>query len=72
MEEVNHGVLGEIIEVDDSTANPLFVVELLNGEELLVQAQEDFIIGVDADNKNITVDLPEGLLNLDEVGTEDE
>ena len=26
MEEVNHGVLGEIIEVDDSTANPLFVV----------------------------------------------
>lgn len=72
MEEVNHGVLGEIIEVDDSTANPLFVVELLNGEELLVPAQEDFIIGVDADNKNITVDLPEGLLNLDEVGTENE
>ena len=58
--------------MDDSTANPLFVVELLNGEELLVPAQEDFIIGVDADNKNITVDLPEGLLNLDEVGTEDE
>lgn len=72
MEEVNHGVLGEIIEVDDSTANPLFVVELLSGEELLVPAQEDFIIGVDADNKSITVDLPEGLLNLDEVGTEDE
>ena len=34
MEDVNHGVLGEVVEVDNSTVNTLFVVECSDGEEL--------------------------------------
>lgn len=67
MEDVNHGALGEVVEVDNATVNTLFVVERSDGEELLVPAQEEFILGIDQENRLITVDLPEGLLNLDEL-----
>ncbi|WP_455587784.1 ribosome maturation factor RimM [Bacteroides sp.] len=70
MEDVSHGELGEVVEVDTSTVNTLFVVERPDGEELLVPAQEEFIIGIDQKQKRITVDLPEGLLNLDELEEE--
>ncbi len=36
------------------------------GEELLIPAQEDFIMDIDQKHKVITVDLPEGLLALDD------
>ena len=41
------------------------------GEELLVPAQEEFIRGIDQQQKLITVELPEGLLNLDELEEEE-
>ena len=65
MEEVHHGTLGEVTDVDTSTINTLFVVDY-QGEELLVPAQEEFIIDIDQMHKGITVDLPEGLIALDE------
>ena len=64
MEEVHHGQLGEVTDVDTSTINTLFVVDY-KGEELLIPAQEDFIMDIDQKHKVITVDLPEGLLALD-------
>ena len=64
MEEVHHGTLGEVTDVDTSTINTLFVVDY-QGEELLVPAQEEFIIDIDQKHKVITVDLPEGLIALD-------
>lgn len=63
MEEVHHGHLGEITDVDTATANTLFVVDH-QGEELLVPAHEEFILDLDTQHKVITVDLPEGLLTL--------
>ncbi|MCD8181729.1 MAG: ribosome maturation factor RimM [Bacteroides sp.] len=65
MEEVHHGKLGEVTEVDTTTINTLFVVDYQD-EELLIPAQEDFIIDIDQKHKVITVDLPEGLLALEE------
>ncbi|WP_294589119.1 ribosome maturation factor RimM [uncultured Bacteroides sp.] len=65
MEEIHHGKLGEVTEVDTSTINTLFVVNY-NGEELLIPAQEDFIVDIDQKHKVITVDLPEGLLSLED------
>ena len=65
MEEVHHGQLGEVTDVDTSTINTLFVVDY-KGEELLIPAQEDFIMDIDQKHKVITVDLPEGLLALDD------
>lgn len=65
MEDIHHGDLGEITDVDTSTINTLFVVDY-KGEELLIPAQEEFIQGIDRQQKVITVDLPEGLLAPDE------
>ncbi len=66
MEDVHHGLLGDVVDVDTTTVNTLFVVEQ-EGEELLVPAQEEFILGIDQEQKLITVGLPEGLLNLDDL-----
>ena len=55
-----------MIDVDTTTVNTLFVVER-EEEELLVPAQEEFIVGIDQKQKLITVELPEGLLNLEEL-----
>lgn len=65
MEDIHCGNLGKITEVDNSTINTLFVVDYKE-TELLIPAQEDFIIDIDPDHKVITVDLPEGLLALEE------
>lgn len=65
IEDVHHGKLGEVTEIDTSTINTLFVVDH-QGEELLIPAQEDFIVEIDQKEKVITVDLPEGLLTLEE------
>ena len=63
MEDVNHGKLGEVTDVDTSTLNTLFVIDYKE-EELLIPAQEEFIVDIDRSHKVITVDLPEGLINL--------
>lgn len=65
IEDVHHGDLGRVTDVDTSTVNTLFVVDH-DGDELLIPAQEEFIVGMDQKNRIITVDLPEGLLSLDE------
>ena len=65
VEEVHHGKLGEVTEVDNSTINTLFVVDY-KGDELLIPAQEEFIIDIDQKHKVITMELPEGLLALEE------
>ena len=59
-----------MVDVDTTTVNTLFVIEK-DDEELLVPAQEEFILGIDQKQKLITVELPEGLLNLDELEADD-
>ena len=71
MEDAQQGLLGTIIEVDESTINTLFVVERLDGEELLVPAQEEFLLGIDQENRVVTVELPQGLLDLENVESAD-
>lgn len=73
MEDVHSGFLGEVTDVDTATVNTLFVVERSeDGSELLVPAQEEFIVEIDQERRVITVDLPQGLLTLDEPDEEDE
>ena len=52
--------IGKIASVDDTTMNILF--ELEDGK--LIPASEDLIVDVNQKRKQITVDLPEGLLDL--------
>ena len=57
------GELGEIIDVDDNTINTLFVIEGKD-DEILIPAQEEFIVNIDHENKEIIFDLPEGLVSM--------
>ena len=59
MEDTRYGVLGEVVDVDTSTVNTLFVVDKKE-EELLIPAQEEFIMDIGQEQKLITVELPEG------------
>lgn len=54
--------IGTIRRVDDSTANILFIVDSPAGETVYIPAAEEFITGLDLENKTIFMDLPEGLL----------
>ena len=65
IEEIHKGFLGEVTDVDDSTINTLFVVDYKE-DELLIPAQEDFIVSIDQKNKVITMDLPQGLIDMEE------
>lgn len=63
IEAVGEGLLGEVVDVDDSTPNVLFVVER-NGSQLFIPAQEKLISHIDQENRTIKMNLPEGLLDL--------
>jgi len=65
IEEIHHGKLGEVVYVDTATINTLFAVDY-QGEEILIPAQEDFIVDIDSKHKVITMSLPEGLLALED------
>lgn len=63
IKDINKGEIGKITDVDDSTINTLFVVDH-KGTEVLIPAQEDFIVDLNRKKKVITMHLPEGLLEL--------
>lgn len=61
--DINKGEIGKVTDVDNSTINTLFVVDH-KGTEVLIPAQEDFIVELDREAKVIRMDLPKGLLEL--------
>ena len=61
--DINKGEIGKVTDVDDSTINTLFVVDY-KGSEVLIPAQEDFIVELNRKKKVIKMNLPEGLLEL--------
>ena len=63
IKDINKGEIGKVTDVDDSTINTLFVVDH-KGNEVLIPAQEDFMVDLDRKKKVITMHLPEGLLEL--------
>ena len=56
--------LGTIVRVDDSTANFLFVVETPEGKEMLIPVVDEFITDISPDDLVLTVDLPQGMLEM--------
>ena len=52
--------VGRIASIDDTTLNILF--ELEDGK--LIPASEELITDIDKENKTITIDLPQGILDL--------
>ncbi|MFM7894654.1 MAG: ribosome maturation factor RimM, partial [Flavobacterium sp.] len=57
------GNIGKITGINDSGAQPLFEIDK-NGTEILIPLIDDFIIALDRANKTITLETPEGLVDL--------
>ncbi|MBD1428239.1 ribosome maturation factor RimM [Sphingobacterium litopenaei] len=58
-----HGELGEIIEVREMPQQFIATVDM-DGKDLMFPLSEDLILGIDAEEEIIEVDLPEGLVDL--------
>ena len=57
--------LGEIADVDEQTENAIFIVDR-GGAELMVPATDDLIVEFDLDKKIMVMDVPEGLVDLND------
>ena len=63
VEDKRLGVVGQIVSINDSTAQPLF--EVLKGDvEILIPMIDLFLVKIDRDNKKVVMDLPEGLIEM--------
>ena len=62
VDDIHHGCLGKIIDIDDATMNVLFIIEDDKGEKLMLPAHEEFILDIDRKKKFMKVEIPEGLL----------
>ncbi|NGF55645.1 16S rRNA processing protein RimM [Parapusillimonas sp. SGNA-6] len=59
----NEGELGEIVHVQEMPQQFMATVDM-DGKELLFPLSDDLILGIDAEEKVIGVELPEGLVDL--------
>ncbi|MGB0861890.1 MAG: ribosome maturation factor RimM [Saprospiraceae bacterium] len=66
MIDVNDGNIGVIKEVLEYPQQELAILEI-EGEDILLPLNEHTVHSIDNDKKQMTVEMPEGLLNLDEV-----
>ena len=58
-----HGYIGDILDIEDSTINVLFVIKKEGEDEILLPAHEDFIDDIDKEQKIMEINIPDGLLN---------
>ncbi|OUS19775.1 16S rRNA processing protein RimM [Nonlabens dokdonensis] len=63
MVDSNHGDIGVITGINDTTTQALFEVDF-NGNEILIPLNDHFIDQVDRKNKTIHVTTPDGLIDL--------
>jgi len=61
--DINYGDVGIIIGINDSSAQPLFVIKN-NEKEILIPAIDDFISEIDKKNQKLIVETPPGLIQL--------
>lgn len=58
------GEIGTVKEIDTNTENELFIVETADGKTVYIPLTEDFIDEIDEEAHIIRMNLPEGLLDL--------
>ncbi len=56
--------IGRVEDIDDSTANVLFVVLRQDDSVIYIPVAEEFFVDIDNDNQRLTLDLPQGLIDL--------
>ena len=62
--EEDGNLLGHVTDVLQNTAQDIFEVESENGKKLLIPKVEQFVLKIDAEKREITVRLIEGMLDL--------
>lgn len=65
------GEIGVIEHLDLSTDNPLLIVAMADGTEVYVPFAEDWIVDVNHEMNNVTMRLPDGLLDINTVSSDD-
>ena len=63
VKDVNFGYVGILKGVNDTTAQPLFIIDR-NGKEILIPINDDFIKKLNKKQKEILLDTPEGLIDI--------
>ena len=63
VEDQRLGYIGDIVSINDTTAQPLFEI-LLDDKEILVPMIDDFIVEVNRAERKIILNTPEGLVDL--------
>lgn len=63
VEDINYGIVGTIVSINDSTAQALFEIDR-DGIEILIPMNDEFINKIDRTNKTVFVETPEGLIDL--------
>lgn len=62
--DANGAPLGKIVAIDDSTSNYLFIIETPSGEQVMVPVADEFVEELDPSARKLSLQLPEGLLEL--------
>lgn len=62
--EEDGNMLGHVTDVLQNTAQDIFEVESENGKKLLIPKVDQFVLDIDAEKREITVRLIEGMLDL--------
>ncbi len=63
LQDADSKTIGQIIDVDETTMNVLFVVKYKK-EEILIPVSEEIVLNIDQKKKIIQLELPEGILDL--------
>lgn len=67
LQDADGTLIGQIEEVDESTENALFAVNTGTGDSLvMIPANDDLIVEFDLDKRVMVMDLPQGLLELND------
>ena len=64
LQDKMQGEIGTVIAIDQTTENMLFIVENDDLKEVLIPANDDFILEIDHDGKIIHLEIPDGLLEI--------
>ena len=62
--EEDGNLMGHVTDVLQNTAQDIFEVESENGKKLLIPKVDQFVLDIDAEKREITVRLIEGMLDL--------
>lgn len=63
VEDVNYGIVGQVVGVNDATAQALFEIDR-EGVSVLIPMNDAFLVEVNRKKKKIIVETPEGLIDL--------